>query len=149
VSLGGYRFSSDPSRPIVVHMAHVPTAPGSGLNEREQHRIGRGRLLSMSFDEYESAIRRQLDGILGRHGFDHERDIAGITVNRWPHGYAYEYNELFDPQDWSPEAGPHVAGRARLGRMSIGNSDSEAHAYADAAIDAAHRAVQEQLAIAD
>jgi spermidine dehydrogenase len=25
------------------------------------------------------------------------RDIAAITVNRWPHGYAYEHNSLRDP----------------------------------------------------
>jgi len=149
VSLGGYRFSPDPSRPVVVHMAHVPTEPGQGLSEREQHRIGRIRLITTSFDDFERAIRRQLGGILGGHGFDGHRDIAAITVNRWPHGYAYEYNELWDPEDWSPGQGPHIAGRARLGRISIANSDSEAHAYADAAIDAAHRAVQEQRAIKD
>ncbi|HEX9465292.1 MAG TPA: twin-arginine translocation pathway signal, partial [Alphaproteobacteria bacterium] len=149
VSLGGYRFSPDPSRPVIVHMVHVPTEPGQGLSEREQHRIGRMRLFTTSFDDFERALRRQLQGILGRHGFDHERDIAGITVNRWPHGYAYEYNELWDPEGWSPETGPHVAGRAPLGRISIANSDSEAHAYADAAIDSAHRAVHEQLAVKD
>ena len=149
VSLGGYRFSADPSRPVLVHMAHVPTEPGQGLSEREQHRIGRIRLFATSFDDFERAIRRQLGGILDGHGFDTDRDIAAITVNRWPHGYAYEYNELWDPEDWSPDKGPHVAGRARLGRISIANSDSEAHAYADAALDAAHRAVHEQLAIKD
>ena len=25
-----------------------------------------------------------------------EEDLAGITVNRWAHGYSYEYNSLFD-----------------------------------------------------
>ena len=130
-------------------MAHVPTAPGQGLDEREQHRRGRARLLTTSFAEFERAIRRQLNGILAPHGFDDGRDIDAITVNRWPHGYAYEYNELFDAEGWSPEAGPHVAGRRQLGRLSIANSDSEAHAYADAAIDAAYRAVREQLAVAD
>jgi len=27
-------------------------------------------------------------------GLNLERDVAAITVNRWPHGYAYEYNSL-------------------------------------------------------
>jgi spermidine dehydrogenase len=149
VSMGDYRFSADPSRPVLVHMVHVPTEPGRGLTEREQHRLGRQRLYTTSFAEFETAIRRQLDGILGRHGFDHQRDIAAITVNRWPHGYAYEYNELWDPAGWSPENGPHVAGRAQIGRISIANSDSQAYAYVNSAIDAAHRAVREQSAVGD
>ena len=42
-------------------------------------------------------------------GFDPARDITAITVNRWPHGYAPEYNPLFDPE--LPEAEqPHVGG---------------------------------------
>ena len=34
---------------------------------------------------------------LGPGGFDPARDIRAITVNRWPHGYAYQYNSLWDP----------------------------------------------------
>ena len=26
------------------------------------------------------------------------RDILAITVNRWPHGYAYDYLDLWDPR---------------------------------------------------
>jgi spermidine dehydrogenase len=44
-------------------------------------------------------------------------------------------------------SGPHIAGRAQIGRISIANSDSEAHAYVDGAIDAADRAVNEQLSL--
>lgn len=66
-------------------------------------------------------------------------------MNRWPHGYAYEYNDYSDPPDWGPERGPHIAARARIGRISIANSDSQAYAYVDGAIDAADRAVSEQL----
>jgi len=70
------------------------------------------------------------------------RDIAAVVVNRWPHGYAYEYNPLFDP-DWPPGEAPHVIGRARLGRIAIANSDAGAAAYTDSAIDQAYRAVGE------
>ena len=70
--------------------------------------------------------------------------MSGITVNRWPHGYAYEYNELFDPE--SPAGGaPHEVGRARFGRIAIGNSAAGAAAYTASAIDEAHRAVRELL----
>ncbi len=101
----------------------------------------------MSFDDYEDLILEQLEGALSRGGFDAERDIAGITVNRWPHGYAYEYNDLYDPPEFGPDNGPHIQGRAQIGRISIANSDASAYAYVNGAIDAADRAVNEQVAM--
>jgi len=145
VSIGDYAFTSSPDQPAVLHGTFLPTTPDQGLTQKEQSRLGRQRILEMSFDDYESRIVRQLDGALGEAGFDAERDIAGLTVNRWPHGYAYEYNELFDPPEYSPDNGPHIAGRAQIGRISIANSDSSAYAYVDGAIDAAWRAINEQL----
>jgi spermidine dehydrogenase len=149
VSIGAYEFASSPDDPIILHLQHVPIEPGAGLNEKDQHRAGRARLYGLSYDDFESAIVEQLTAALGPHGFDAEKDIAAIAVNRWPHGYAYEYNELFDPPDWSPDNGPHLAARKAIGRTSIANSDSSAYAYVNGAFDAAVRAVEEQLAIGD
>lgn len=145
VSVGDYAFTRSPDQPAVLHGTFLPTTPDQGLTQKEQNLLGQRRLFEMSFDDYESRIVRQLDGALGGAGFDVERDISGLTVNRWPHGYAYEYNELFDPPGYSPDNGPHIAGRAQIGRISIANSDSHAYAYVDGAIDAAYRAVQEQI----
>ena len=85
--------------------------------------------------------------MFGANGFDADRDIQAITVNRWSHGYAYEYIELYD-EDWAEGQAPHELARAQFGRISIANSDSEAYAYVQAAIDAAIRAVEEQLGAA-
>ena len=140
VDIGGYASARSPDQPVLLHLVRVPVAPG--LPEREQHRIGRRDILATSFETYERNIRDQLDRMLGPGGFDAARDITAITVNRWPHGYAYEYNPLFDP-DWPPGEAPHVVGRARFGRITIANSDAGAAAYTNSAIDQAHRAVQE------
>jgi spermidine dehydrogenase len=140
VDIGGYASARSPDQPVLLHLVRVPVAPG--LPEREQHRIGRRDILATSFETYERNIRDQLDRMLGPGGFDAARDITAITANRWPHGYAYEYNPLFDP-DWPPGEAPHVVGRARFGRITIANSDAAAAAYTDSAIDQAHRAVQE------
>ncbi|PQA87989.1 NAD(P)/FAD-dependent oxidoreductase [Hyphococcus luteus] len=145
VSMGGVEFSPSPDKPIVAHLQYVPTEPG--LTEREQHHAGRAKLYQLSFEDFETAIVEQMTGMLGPYGFDAARDIAGITVNRWPHGYAYEYNELYDPWTWSPEYGPHVTARQRMGRMAVANSDSSALAYVQGAVDAADRAVNELLAL--
>ena len=75
-------------------------------------------------------------------GFDPARDIAALTVNRWAHGYAYEY-DWYSDRDLPPGPPPNVLARKPLGRITIANADSAARAYADAAIDEAFRAVEE------
>ena len=125
---------------MLVHMERTPCKPG--LPEHEQNRAGREELLSTPFATIEGNIRDQLTRTLGAGGFDAARDIEAITVNRWPHGYAPEYNPLFDPD--VPEAQrPNVIGRARVGQIAIANSDAGAAAYTDSAIDQASRAVNE------
>lgn len=146
VSMGDYRFSSGPDEPIVVQGWYCPAAPGQGLKAKEQHVIGRRKLYEQSFDEFEASIYSQFDGMLGEGGFDAERDIAAITINRWPHGYAYEYNDYADPPEYGRYNGPHLAGAAQIGRISIANSDASGYAYVNGAVDAADRAVNEQIA---
>jgi spermidine dehydrogenase len=142
VDIGGYASVRSPDQPILVHMMRAPCRPG--LDEREQHRAGRAELLATSFQDFERNIRDQLARTLGPGGFDPAADITAITVNRWPHGYAYEYNPLFDP-DWSEREQPHMIGRAPFGRIAIANADAGAGAYTDVAIEQAHRAIGEVM----
>ncbi|MDO9712073.1 NAD(P)-binding protein [Paracraurococcus lichenis] len=142
--IGGYDSIRGPEEPVLLFLSRVPTAPG--LDERSQHRIGRAELLATSFEAYERSLRDQLQRMLGAGGFEAARDILGITVNRWPHGYAYEYNPLFDP-DYPPGEAPHEIGRRRVGRIAIANSDAGAAAYTDSAIDQAWRAVGELMGV--
>jgi spermidine dehydrogenase len=145
VDIGSYASARSPDEPILARMTRVPCSPG--LDPRSQFRAGRAELLATSFETFERNTRDQLQRILAPGGFDSAADIMGLTVNRWPHGYAYEYNPLFDP-DWDEPDQPHVVGRASFGRIVIANSDSGAGAYTDVAIDQAWRAVGEALAIA-
>src|SRR6266478_2692489 len=140
VDIGGYESPKHPDEPIVVRLERTPCLPG--LSERDQHRAGRGDLLSTSFETFERNIRDQFARVLGDGGFDPARDITAITVNRWPHGYAYEYNYLFDPE-WPKGESPCEIGRKRFGRIAIANSDAGAAAYTDQAMDQAWRAVEE------
>jgi spermidine dehydrogenase len=145
VSLGDHAYPTSPDEPIVLVMQYCPITPGQGYNMKEQSVLGRQILYSMPFEAFEENIIAQLTGALGPYGFDAERDIAGITVNRWPHGYAYEYNELEDDPSFGGDTGPHIAGRARIGRITMANSDSHASAYLNAAVEAADRAIDELL----
>ena len=142
VDIGAYRSPRSPEEPILLWMERTPCKPG--LSEYEQNKAGRAELLATPFSTFERNIREQLLRTLGPGGFDPARDIEAITVNRWPHGYAPEYNSLFDPD--LPEAQrPHVIARAPFGSITIANSDAGAAAYTDSAIDQASRAVDELL----
>ena len=142
VDIGGYRSPTRPEEPILLWMERTPCKPG--LSEFEQNKAGRAELLATPFATFESSIREQLLRTLGPGGFDPARDIEAITVNRWPHGYAPEYNSLFDP-DVPDAQRPHRIGRVPFGRITIANSDAGAAAYTDSAIDQASRAVSELL----
>jgi spermidine dehydrogenase len=142
VSLGAYKFPASPKEPAVLFMLRTPCKPG--LNQREQNRAGRRELMDTAFSTFERNIRDQLTRMLGAAGFDPARDIEGITVNRWAHGYAFTPNPLFDPQ-WPEAEQPWVIGRKRVGRIAIANSDAGASAYTNVAIDQAWRAIGDLL----
>jgi spermidine dehydrogenase len=146
VSLGDYKdpssqISDTKDNPLVLWMCHVPAPRNNGKqNARDLYRLGRYNLYSTPFSTYENAVKDQLTAMFGANGFDAEKDIEAITVNRWSHGYTYGYSSLYDP-DWEEGQAPHELARIPFGNISIANTDSEATAYLHTAIDAAARAV--------
>ena len=143
VSIGTYRCSSSPDEPMILHLVHVPTLPFRELSAREEFRAGREILFEMTFEDFEEKVRDELTRMLGPGGFDADRDIAAITVNRWGHAYSYGGDPLSDPVVTGEQ--PYEIARARVGRVAIANADAGWSAYAHAAIDQAHRAVGELL----
>ncbi|WP_239026310.1 NAD(P)-binding protein [Novosphingobium decolorationis] len=142
MAIGGYASATRPDQPAIVTMIRNPNQPG--LPRKEQHRAGRHDMLATPFETSELEVRRQLQRMLGSAGFDAAQDILAITVNRWPHGYAYTYDTLADPD--VPEAErPHIVGRRPFGRIAIANADAGAAAYTNVAIDQAERAIGEVL----
>ena len=94
----------------------------------------------MTFADFEARIRDDLDRMLGPGGFSSARDIAAITVNRWPHGYSYVANSLFDR---TTTTNVLKLARRPAGRVAIANTDSGGDAWVHFAIDQAARAVGE------
>jgi len=140
VNTGGYRhdWNDDGSLPVMFWGSVAP--PDARAPIHQQHRASRALLLAMSFEDFEREVRTVLDGMLGPAGFDVREDILAITVNRWPHGYAYDYLDLWDP-DWPEGQAPHEIARRPFGRIAIANADAGADAYTHVAIDEAWRAV--------
>ena len=145
VSIGDYKFNKSPDESMVLHMCH--SHHSKDIKGPDQWREGRRRLLSTPFSVYEGHVKDQLDSALGGGGFDSDRDISAITVNRWPHGYSYSNDLIWEP-DWeNEESKPWVIGRQQYGRISIANSDAGASADTNSAITHGIRAAQEALSI--
>ena len=141
VSYGGQQFAQSPDDPIILTMEKFVHRNNAGLSPREQRRVGRYELLATSFETIEQSIRAQLTSLLGAGGFDADRDIAGITVNRWAHGYSDGFYDLGD--EWSAGEQPNVVGRKPFGRITIANSDAGGSAMLEGAVGQAWRAVRE------
>ncbi len=141
---GDYRASRSPEEPNIVQMVRTPCQPGR--SKKDQHRAGRADLLATPFATFEQKVKDQLGRALRGGGFDPDRDLLALTVNRWPHGYAYTYNTLFDPPEWALTATderPCVKARQPFFRITIANSDAAASPHTDAALREAARAVRE------
>jgi len=144
VSMGNYKGASSPSDPMILHMCHTPWVPD--IQGPDQWKQGRHKVLTTSFETFESHVKTQLNQALSSTGFDAEKDISAITVNRWPHGYAYNPELIWEPEYASEEMKPWIIGRKPIGNISIANSDAGAKANTNCAITQAFRAVQEVLA---
>jgi len=138
----GYRHEWDDPGSVPVMFWGTIAPPDSTVPIKEQHRASRALLLAMTFDDFEREVRTVLAGMLGPAGFDVQDDILAITVNRWPHGYAYGYLDLWDPA-WPEGMAPHEIARQPYGNITIANADAGADAYTQVAIDEARRAVGE------
>jgi len=141
VDIGGYKRSTSPDEPTVLTMLRVFETPGIPI--KDQYRIARNEMYATDFETYEFNVRDQLTRMLGPYGFDARRDIAGITVNRWGHGYSYMYSSVFDEFVDRGEQPPHERARMPCGNITIANCDAAGRNLTADSIDQAHRAVLE------
>ena len=109
-------------------------------------------MLGTSFETFERNVRNQLGRMLGPGGFDPARDIAGITVNRWPHGYAYSVDAESGDVAWWPERWRHphrpwIEARQRVGNIAFAGTGASSNAMTESAIEEAHRSVHSLIAL--
>ena len=140
VNTAGYHHDWEDAGPVPIMFWGSVAPPEASIPARVQHRASRAMLLAMTFEDFEREVRTVLDGMLSSAGFDVQEDILAITVNRWPHGYSYDYLDLWDPE-WPEGQAPHEIARRPFGNIAIANADAGANAYMHVAIDEAWRAV--------
>jgi spermidine dehydrogenase len=121
---------------MIIQMIRMPNPLLGKGKPADLFRAGRADLLGTSFDTFETHIRKQLTEMYGSLGFDAERDIAAITVNRWSHGYVYGHNDSEGKPAYQAASKAH-------GRITIANVDAAGETYFNFGIDTAWRAVQE------
>ncbi|GGK73867.1 spermidine dehydrogenase SpdH [Sphaerisporangium melleum] len=135
VGSGGYDCPRRPGEPIAVHLTHAP-AP-SGLPPADAAEAGRRALAGTPYAAMEFAVREQLARLLGPFGFDAARDVEGLTVHRWEHGFAREEGPRSDTARLAETAA------RRFGRVAIAGVDVAPGGDVRAAITAACRAVRD------
>jgi spermidine dehydrogenase len=93
-----------------------------GQSTEEQGNRGRGEMLATSFRDYERRIREQFTEMFAGSGFDADRDIAGIILNRWGHAYLSPQPGFFFGRD-GRTAPREVLRNAPFGRIAFANTD--------------------------
>lgn len=117
---GGVESTISPDQPIVLTLKVLYSYPGDST-EAQGHR-GRGEMLTTSFREYERRIRQQFADMFSSAGFDAQRDIAGIVLNRWGHAYLNPQPGFFFGRNGQP-APRDVLRAAPFRRIAFANTD--------------------------
>jgi spermidine dehydrogenase len=109
-----------PESAIVLNMKVLYAHPG--YTTEQQGNLGRAEMIGTSFRDYERQIREQFTDMFASAGFDTQRDIAGIILNRWGHAYLSPQPGFFFGRKGEPAA-REVLRRAPFGRIAFANTD--------------------------
>jgi len=109
-----------PNQPTILTMKILFSKPG--LSIEQQTTRGRMELVSTPFRTYERLIRDQFTAMFGKAGFNADRDIAAIVLNRWGHAYLSPQPGFFFGANGNPGPGD-VLRNTPYGRIAFANSD--------------------------
>ncbi len=138
--VGAYQPPFDPDQPIILSFYTPFYYPG--LPTEQQVKLGRAELLGTSYAEYERRILNQMRKLFGSAGFDAERDVAGIILNRWGHAYSVPFPGFFGGADGEA---PRDVIRRPHGRIAFGHSELQGWQHWGPAADEGRRAVNQVL----
>jgi spermidine dehydrogenase len=134
----------DPSKPTVLTLYNPFPMPGMPLPQ--QCTAARMQLFGMTYAQIEAAVRAQFTRMFGDHGFDADRDIAGIISNRWGHAYVVDPPGFFFGKDGLPA--PKDVLQRRFNRLAFGHSELSGAQMWETAAGEGERAAQQILEVA-
>ena len=109
----------DPGKPTVLTMYNSFCLPG--LPVEQQTIAARMKMFGMSYASIEKQVREQFTKMFGGAGFDADRDIAGVTVNRQGHAYVVTPPGFFFGKDGA--SAPSDVIRQPHGRIAFAHSE--------------------------
>ena len=131
----------DPAKPTVLTMYNSFCIPG--LPVEQQTVTARMKMFAMSYAAIEKQIRSQFTKMFGPGGFDADRDIAGITLNRQGHAYVVTPPGFFFGKDGKPA--PSDVIREPHGRIAFAHSELLGYQMWEGAAHEGERAAQQVL----
>jgi spermidine dehydrogenase len=139
--IGDYNPPLHPDQPAVLTFYMGASTPGLSL--QQQNMAARAKIFSTSFFDYEKQLRTQMLEQFGASGFDPEKDIAGITLNRWGHARLTQQPGFFFGKDGKPAPREVVA--KGFGKIIIGHSELNGHQSWTGGVSQGFRAAEEAL----
>lgn len=141
--VGNYRPSLHPDKPAILTFYVSFHRPG--LSIEEQGEGGRKKLLGTSYAEFEALIINQMKQLFTDSGFQAERDIAGIILNRWTYAYVNPQPGFYFGKDGKPA--PRDVIRKPFGRVSFAHSELNGHQHWVEAIEEGKRATRQVVGV--
>lgn len=135
MQVGGYQPPLHPDRPIILTFYTPFHHPGLPL--REQTALGRRELLNTTYPEFERRIYAQMMKLFAASGFNPERDVAGIILNRWGHAYSVPFPGFFGG---ASGRAPRDVIRKPHGRIAFAHSELNGWQHWGPAADEGRRA---------
>ncbi|MCZ6829966.1 MAG: NAD(P)/FAD-dependent oxidoreductase, partial [Gammaproteobacteria bacterium] len=130
-----------PDKPTVVTLYNSFCTPG--LPVEQQTVTARMKMFGMSYADIENKVRDQFTKMFAAGGFDADRDIAGIIVNRQGHAYAATPPGFFFGKDGQPA--PREVIRQRHGRIAFAHAELVGAQMWEGAADEGERAARQLL----
>jgi spermidine dehydrogenase len=112
---------------------------------KEQTVAARMRMFALSYADVEKAIKEQFTKMFAPGGFDAERDIAGIVLNRQGHAYVVTPPGFFFGKDGKPPPSDII--RKPHGRIGFAHAELKGYQMWEGAADEGERAAKQMLDI--
>ncbi len=131
----------EPDKPTVLTMYNSFCTPG--LPIEQQTVVARMKMFGMSYSDIEEKVRAQFTAMFGPGGFDADRDIAGIIVNRQGHAYCATPPGFFFGKDGKPTASDVI--RQPHGRIVFAHAELLGYQMWEGAVHEGERAAKQLL----
>jgi len=132
----------EPDKPTVLTMYNSFCTPG--LPIEQQTVTARMRMFGMSYADIEKKVRDQFTAMFAPGGFDADRDIAGIIVNRQGHAYVATPPGFFFGMNGKPTASDVI--RQPHGRIVFAHAELQGMQMWEGAAHEGERAAKQLLA---